>query len=309
MNPSDSLRRLRQKGENADEQKVNFLELRNVGYFPNYANISKHQNYYFEGGFTMNNNSKNLLSLVIGTFFLIIIFANCVAAWAENSSQVVIKQSADQTSKPVVRPSRKHTDTKYDVKVETVKIIAPQKQTQAPDRSKGRHGESVSPLNDKIKIEIGPVKKISPVIQGNLKTRDDVKSRHQGAVQEGKEISGNIKIEPISKPKDGVSRERKRGNLEESEQRDNIKKKVSPAMPIDEPEKGNKKYEIQISPIKEIGTEDTQKIQPSLRERISVTNIQSWKLNESGNKTNEATTENMRVIEEINQPPTDIELK
>jgi len=142
-----------------------------------------------------------------------------------------------------------------------------------------------------------------------LKTRDSVKSRHQGPVQEGREISGNIKIEPISKPKDGVSRERKRGNFEESEQTDNIKKKVSLAMPIDEPEKGDKKYEIQISPIKGIGTEDTQKIQPSLRERISVTNIQSWKLNESGNKTNEATTDNMRVIEEINQPPADIKLK
>lgn len=229
--------------------------------------------------FIQQNRCKYLSSLVLGTiFFISMTSANCFTAWAENSSQVIIKESPEQTIKTVVHPLRKKSESKYNVETGPVKIIGPQKQNQRPAKPPETHGESVSPSNDKIKIEIGPVKKISPAVPENVKTGDGVKSGRQRQLPEGTGTSGNIQVEPIS---------------------------ISP-IPLEEKKnvkEGDKRYEIQISPIKTIDTEDTQKTQSPIRERIKVTGVRSWKLDESGNKTNESTTDNMKVIEQINQPP------
>lgn len=229
---------------------------------------------------TQHNQGNYLLSLVIGTTFLIMTFANCFIAWAETSSTVIIKESSDSTIKPVVRPSRKKIETKYNIETGPVKIIKSEMRNQVPDRLNRKHGESVSPSNDKIKIEISPVKKISPVMPENLKTGDLVKSRHQRPLPEGTGTSGNIQVEPIS-----IS-------PIPSEEGENVKE-------------ADKRYEIQISPT--MHTENAQKTQPPLSERIKVTRIRSWKLDQSGNKTNEEIMDSNEVIEGINQPPSDLQ--
>ncbi len=231
--------------------------------------------------FTRYTQGKCLYGLAIGIIFLIMTFANCFTAWAENSSQVIIKQSPEQTGKPLVRPTRKKSETKYNVETGPIKIIAPQKQTQAPDRLKRKHGESVSSSNDKIKIDVGPVKKISPAVPENVKIGDGVKSGRQRQLPEGTGTSGNIQVEPIS-----IS-------PIPSEEGKNVKE-------------GNKRYETQIGPIKTIDTEDIQKTQSPIRERIKVTGVRSWKLDESGNKTNEEIMDSNEVIEGINQPPSEV---
>lgn len=204
---------------------------------------------------TQHNQGNYLLSLVIGTTFLIMTFANCFIARAETSSTVIIKESSDSTIKPVARPQKRTPNPKYNVKISPVETIEPMTQKQAPNISKGKHGESVSPSNDKIKIEISPVKKISPVMPENLKTGDRVKSRHQRPLPDGTGTSGNIQVEPIS-----------------------------------------------ISPIP-----NAQETQPPLSERIKVTRIRSWKLDQSGNKTNEEIMDSNEVIEGINQPTLDLQ--
>jgi len=68
-----------------------------------------------------NQKGKYLWGLGIGTIFLIMTFSNCFTAWAENSSQVIIKKSPEQNSKSVVRTSRKKSETKYNVETGPVK--------------------------------------------------------------------------------------------------------------------------------------------------------------------------------------------
>lgn len=68
-----------------------------------------------------------------------------------------------------------------------------------------------------------------------------------------------------------------------------------------------KKFEPKIGPTKQIDTESSGDVQPPLSERIKVTRIRSWKLDESGNKTNGEIMDSNEVIEGINQPPSDLQ--
>lgn len=306
--------------------------------------------------FTRHNQGKFLLSLVVGMIFLSMIFANCLTARAEDSSQIIIKESSEHTIKPVVRPSRKNINTKYKVKVGPVKRIAPQNQNQGLDKSNRTHGiSSLSAEDSKFKTEIKiiPIKKISPVTSEGLKITDGDRSRRQRPLPEGTGISGTIgpikKISPetseglkvsdgkdgrrqrsfpersgivgkiqkksISISKDNVRPEReyktsiKTGSII-SDQMDNIKKRISKSkevtvMPIDQTEKGDKKYEIKAGPNKVVETENAKKSQSPLRERIKVTRVRAWKLDESGKKTNEKIIDDNNVIKGINQPPSE----
>ena len=263
---------------------------------------------------TRHNQNKFLLRLVIGMIFLSTIFANCLTARAEDSSQIIIKESSEHTIKPVVRPSRKNINTKYKVKVGPVKIITPQNQNQGLDKSNRTHGiSSLSAEDSKFKTEIKiiPIKKISPVTSEGLKITDGNRSRRQRPLPEGAEKFGNIKINPISKPEPAGRTEHriKSGedtNLKESEQTDNIKGIVSVPMPIDRPEKGNKRFEVPTGTIKAIESENAQKSQSLFGEEIKVTRIRAWKLDESGRKTNEKIRDDTTVIEGVYQPPAEL---
>lgn len=286
----------------------------------------------------MNNQSKYLLSLVVGTIFLIMIFANFFIAWAENSSQVIIKESSEHTTKPVVRPSRKNINTKYNVKVGPIKIITPKTQNKALDnRSHGAKG-AISPSNAngtkfKTDIKIKPIKKMSPVVPENSEITDGDKSRRQRPFTEGTGISGTIgpikKISPETseglKDSDGKDGRRQRSFPERSgiageiqkksisvvpDQTDNIKKRTSKSkevtiMPIDQTKKGDKKFKVQVGPVKVIDGDGTKISRSPSRERTKVTRIRAWKLDESGNKTNEKIIDDNNVIKGINQSPSE----
>jgi hypothetical protein len=226
----------------------------------------------------MNNKSKYSLSLIIGIISLIIIFANCFIASAENSSQINIKESSEQTGKPVIRPSRKKGETRYNVEVRPVKVIKPKTQNEAPaNRMHGTSPLSGEDSKFKTDIKIYPIKKTPPTAPEN----SDSRTRHR--IKSGEDTNRN-----------------------ESEQMDNIKGTVSVPMPIDRPEKGDRKFEVQTGPIKAIESENAQTRQPPPGEKIKVTRIRAWKLDESGNKTDEAIIDDNNVIKGMNQPSSDL---
>lgn len=75
------------------------------------------------------------------------------------------------------------------------------------------------------------------------------------------------------------------------------------AKPIGKPEGVEKKYEIKVSPATNINTQNGGTVKASPDSRIKVTGVRAWKLDESGNKTDEKIIDDNNVIEGINQSP------
>ena len=157
----------------------------------------------------MPNKSKYSLNLIAGIIFLIMIFMNCFTASAENFSQIIIKESSEQTGKPVVRPARKNGKTRYNIEIRPVKVIKPKTQNKAlANRTHGTSSLSGEDSKYKTDIKIYPIKKTPPRATENSAGR----TKHR--IKSGEDT-----------------------DLKESEQTGNIKGIVSVPMPIDRPEK------------------------------------------------------------------------
>lgn len=212
--------------------------------------------------FTRYTQGKCLYGLAIGIIFLIMIFANSFAAFAEDSSNVIVNESSDPK----------------------------------PDSDKSiRSRAEINGGNSKFKtgIKTAPIENTSSAIN----TSDAANGEQQRAFPEMSGIAQKIQNKSISI-------DVKSGNKIEVGTKG--MSKAIKMLPMNQTEQGSKKIESKMGPTKDIHTKDTGEIQQPIRDSVKVTGVQSWKLDNSGNKTNEATTDNMRVIKEINQAPPDL---
>lgn len=223
------------------------------------------------------------------TYFLVCLmtmFFMAQTAHAEESSTIIINGSADPTIKPVVRPQKRNPNSKYDVKISPAKPTTP---------IEGAVSEGAA--SDTVKGERQRTFPQKSGIAGKIQNKsiDGVKSEHKIEIG-NKGSSDEMKIDKIEK------------------QGEKFEPIMGPAKPIDEMkvnqnEKQGGKFEPMMGPTKLTDDESGADKQLPLSERVEVTRVQSWKLDKSGNKTNEMIKDDNTKIKGINQHLPDINPK
>lgn len=240
----------------------------------------------------MNNQGNYLLSLLIGTILLIMIFANFVIVWAENSSPIISKKSHQFEFKSLSSENLEFIKEKKIIN----NALRPTEKVELKTMDKTSLDNSLS-NNDIIKydVKIGRIKESKAPNQFGTKTL---------------KLSGDMEVKPISPSNQADVR------LRTTTQMGPVKAICADSM--QQKSLDNRTVisgEIEIRPIKNFpeqrnGSSYNAKDGPikaleiPIKERLKVSEIRASRLDESGTKTDKEST--IRVIKRITQPSSNL---
>lgn len=215
---------------------------------------------------------------------------------AEETSTIIIKEPSGQAPKVVVRPQKRSPNSKYNVILSPIKTVAPIKQRNVADKpTRSREENDKKDSRFKTGIRIAPIDETIPASSVSGEGKGD----RRRAVPERSGMARRIQEKSIGDAKS----ENKVGVGEKGIS--NAKKILS----ADQTEKAGEKFEPMTGPIKQTDDKSSGDVKSPISGRVKVTRVQSWKLDVSGNKTNEQIIDDPTVIEGINQPPSDVSPK